>query len=247
MAVKIDKKIVGFSVSTKDKGNTEEADSRTQEGNNVVLMHEDFERPETLQGSTIKLKNPTIDHALYVTVNHIVLNEGTEHETVRPFEVFINTKDPNSQPWIVALTRMISATWRKGGDFMFVVDELKAVADPKGGFFLPGGVFVQSAVAHIGLALEQHLEYIGATHPEDLSPEVRALVEAKRKEYLDKLAAPAQTAPKGRGKTKAKAEETEATGDAVPGASMCGKCNNNAVVVMDGCSTCLSCGDGNCG
>jgi aspartate aminotransferase len=87
-----------------------------------------------LIGSTYKIKTPVSDHAMYVTINDIVLNEGTEHEQRRPFEVFINSKNLDHYQWIVALTRIISAVFRKGGDVAFLVEELKAVFDPRGGY-----------------------------------------------------------------------------------------------------------------
>lgn len=225
MTVRIEQKIKGFSVVKKDAEGAVPAPAVEAESN-VVQMHEAFERPESLRGSTIKLKSATLDHALYLTVNHIVLNEGTPHEMIRPFEVFINTKDPNSQPWIVALTRMISAAWRKGGDFAFVIDELKAVHDPRGGCFLPGGVYVPSTVAHIGLAIEQHLEAIGAMKRAELSPEVKAMIEAKKEQI---------------------AQSATSEGTAVPGAAQCPKCSDMSLVIMDGCSTCLACGYSKCG
>src|SRR6202162_2954557 len=99
----------------------------------VIRMHERLERPEVLVGSTYKIKTPISDHAMYVTINDIVLNEGTEYEQRRPFEVFINSKKLDHFQCIVALTRVISAVFRKGGDTTFLVEELKAVFDPKGG------------------------------------------------------------------------------------------------------------------
>ena len=99
----------------------------------VVRMTEEVQRPEMLVGSTYKIKTPVSDHAMYVTINDIVLNEGTPYEQRRPFEVFINSKNLDHFQWIVALTRIISAVFRKGGDVTFLVDELKAVFDPRGG------------------------------------------------------------------------------------------------------------------
>jgi len=111
-------------------------------------MHEKVERPEVLVGSTYKIKTPISDHAMYVTINDIVLNEGTEYEQRRPFEVFINSKNLDHFQWIVALTRIISAVFRKGGDVTFLVDELKAVFDPRGGYWQPGGKFMPSIIAY---------------------------------------------------------------------------------------------------
>src|SRR5256714_601960 len=113
----------------------------------VIRMHERLERPEVLIGSTYKIKTPISDHAMYVTINDIVLNEGTEYEQRRPFEVFINSKNLDHFQWIVALTRIISAVFRKGGDVTFLVDELKAVFDPRGGYWQPGGEFMPPIIA----------------------------------------------------------------------------------------------------
>ncbi len=98
---------------------------------------------------------------MYVTINDIVLNEGTPHEQRRPFEVFINSKNLDHFQWIVALTRVISAVFRKGGDTTFLVDELKAVFDPRGGYWQPGGKFMPSTIAELGYVIERHLQSIG--------------------------------------------------------------------------------------
>jgi len=114
MATKIKDKIVGFDV-VQDKANTDDVQipeaqaSGTGGETNVVQMHERVERPEMLLGSTYKISTPLSEHALYVTVNDIVLNPGTEHELRRPFEMFINSKNMDHFQWIVALTRIISA------------------------------------------------------------------------------------------------------------------------------------------
>ena len=133
---KIDQKIVGYAVKQPDADSKkpakpdfvrEEAEDGRAE---VIRMHEKLERPEMLVGSTYKVKTPISDHAMYVTINDIILNEGTEYEKRRPFEIFINSKNLDHYQWIVALTRIISAVFRKGGDVTFLVDELKAVFDP---------------------------------------------------------------------------------------------------------------------
>ena len=129
MAIKIDQKIIAYEVK---KDEIKPAES------NVVHMHEKLERPETLIGSTYKIKTPLTEHALYVTINDIVLNQGTEHEKRRPFEIFINSKSMDHFQWIVALTRIISAVFRKGGDATFLVEELRSVFDPRGGYFKKG-------------------------------------------------------------------------------------------------------------
>src|ERR1700677_3774739 len=131
--IKIDKKIAKYRVQkpeAKPADTPATAKEPVKAQDNVIWMHEKLERPEVLIGSTYKIKTPVSDHAMYVTINDIVLNEGTPHEQRRPFEVFINSKNLDHFQWIVALTRVISAVLRKGGDTTFLVDELKAVFDP---------------------------------------------------------------------------------------------------------------------
>ena len=134
-----------------DEETFRDKDGRTAK---VIRMHEKLERPEMLIGSTYKIKTPISDHAMYVTINDIVLNEGTRYEQRRPFEIFINSKNLDHFQWIVALTRIISAVFRKGGDVTFLVDELKAVFDPRGGYWQPGGKFMPSIIAELGHVIE---------------------------------------------------------------------------------------------
>src|SRR5690349_24508072 len=146
-------------------------------------MHEQLERPDTLIGSTYKVKTPISDHAMYVTINDIVLNEGTEYEQRRPFEIFINSKNLDHFQWIVALTRIISAVFRKGGDVTFLVDELKAVFDPRGGYWQPGGKFMPSIIAELGYVIEKHLQTIGLMRKRELDVHQQKLVDQKRAEF----------------------------------------------------------------
>jgi len=187
-----------------------------------------------LVGSTYKIKTPLSEHSLYVTINDIILNPGTEHELRRPFEIFINSKNMDHFQWIVALTRIISAVFRKGGDVTFLVDELRSVFDPRGGYFKRGGKFMPSLVAEIGDAIESHLRLIGMLKDEGLDEHQQKLVEAKRKELA--------------GKNKPAAEATPtAESDFPESAQLCIKCNTKAMIKMDGCMTCLNCGDSKCG
>ena len=135
--IKIQDKIVGYSVSQETEEKGSQCRQRRSGDDNVIRMHEKLERPEKLVGSTYKVKTPVSDHAMYVTINDIVLNEGTKHEQRRPFEIFINSKSLDHYQWIVALTRVMSAVFRKGGDVTFIVDELQAVFDPRGGYWQP--------------------------------------------------------------------------------------------------------------
>lgn len=202
-ANKIDKKIVAFKVKAELEPE-------------AVEMNESIKRPEVLNGSTYKIQ-PAEGEALYVTINDYVL------DTKRvPYEMFIKSKDTSHLQWADALTLVISATFRKGGDVGFLAKELQQVFDPKGGYFVKGEGFVPSIVAHIGLVLGKHL---GTKEPEV---------------DVDYLA-------------KKKAEFVAANGDhenegGFPsGATDCGKCHQKAVVLMDGCATCLNCADSKCG
>ena len=170
---------------------------------------------------------------MYITINDIILNEGTEHEARRPFEVFINSKNMDNFQWVVALTRLISAVFRKGGDTTFMVEELKAVFDPKGGYFKPGGVFMPSIVAEIGHAIERHMQMIGMIKADNLDDHQKEFL-AKKKAEIEA----AQGAVDG---------ESSEAGDFPANATVCNKCSTKAVVLMDGCMTCLSCGDSKCG
>jgi hypothetical protein len=240
-AHKIDRKIVNYRVvkpGDKERAEAEAkvaaaarelaADARKP---NVIWMHEKLERPEELIGSTYKIKTPVSDHAMYVTINDIVLNEGTEHEQQRPFEIFVNSKNLDHYQWIVALTRIISAVFRKGGDVTFLVEELKAVFDPRGGYWQAGGKFMPSIIAELGYVIEKHLQKIGLLRSPEMDEHRKALIDQKRKEYE------AQQAQ----------QDAFAKSHYPQGAQLCSKCSTAAVVMMDGCMTCLNCGDSKCG
>jgi hypothetical protein len=222
----------------------------------VIQMHERVERPDVLVGSTYKIKSPLFEHALYVTINDIVLNQGTPHESRRPFEIFINSKNMDHFQWIVALTRIMSAVFRKGGDCTFLVEEMRAVFDPRGGYFKSGGVYMPSIVAEIGAVVEDHLKTIGLIHDPELSDAQRALINEKRAAYdaeqakkkTPELSAAKASAAAGTAPAAATAVKAEATVEGgIPGASVCPKCSAMALVVMDGCQTCLNCGYSKCG
>jgi hypothetical protein len=265
MAVKIDKKIKGYAVVTpEDKARdaaakvaaVPRAEIEAQlPMADVIQMHEKIERPEVLIGSTYKIKSPLVEHAMYVTINDIVLNAGSEHEQRRPFEIFINSKSMDHFQWIVALTRIMSAVFRKGGDVTFLVEEMKAVFDPKGGYFKAGGVYMPSLVAELGSIVEDHLKSIGMLHDPDMSPERRALIAEKRAAYEQRQGSkknPDVSAAVALRSTENESHEEsiEVTGDGAsfpPSAAMCHKCSTKAVVIMDGCATCLNCGYSKCG
>ncbi len=233
MNTKIEKTIVGYRVAKaeEDKPAEKPAPTIVEESGNVVRMHEKLERPERLIGATYKIKPPVAEHAMYVTINDIILNEGTPHEKRRPFEVFINTKDLDHYQWIVALTRVMSAVFRKGGDVAFLVEELKAVFDPRGGYWRPGGKFMPSLIAELGEVIERHLVSIGLMNMPGLDEHQQRLVEEKRAEF----------------EAQSRQQDAFAEKPFPDGAQLCGKCNTTAVVMMDGCMTCLNCGDSKCG
>ena len=244
--MKITKKIVSYKVAQSADANSEaqtesnivtKADSPRAD---VIQMHEKLERPNKLVGSTYKLKTPdhVSEHAMYITINDIVLNEGTENELRRPFEVFINSKNLEHYQWIVALTLIMSAVFRKGGDITFLVDELRSVFDPRGGYWNKGK-YMPSIIAEIGEVIEHHLIDIGMLKSNDPDPEQAKLIEAKKAELREKHADAAAS--------DAASHPASADEPWMDSATLCAKCKNKAVVLMDGCQTCLDCGDSKCG
>ena len=233
--IKIDKKIVGYAVEKPSEEKAEAKREFPREGGGdraeVIRMPEKLERPEMLVGSTYKVKTPVSDHAMYVTINDIILNEGTEHEKRRPFEIFINSKNLDHYQWIVALTRIISAVFRKGGDVAFLVDELKAVFDPRGGYWQPGGKFMPSIIAELGYIVEKHLIAIGLMQTPELDEGQKQMIAEKRAEFEESQ----------------KQQDAFSRPEYPEGAQLCAKCSTAAVIMMDGCMTCLACGDSKCG
>ncbi|EKB25123.1 hypothetical protein [Aeromonas veronii] len=227
MVKKIDKKIVAYKVRTKDEP---QEDLSAQD--DVVHMHETVLRPERLMGTTYKLKTPehVSEHSLFITINDIILNEGTVHETRRPFEIFINSKSLEHYQWIVALTRIISAVFRKGGDVTFLVEELRSVFDPKGGYWNKGK-YVPSLIAEIGNVIESHLTEIGMLKAPGLDEHQQAFLAEKQAEL----------------KAAQEVEEQQAGSGFPANAALCYKCHTKALVLKDGCMTCLNCGDSKCG
>jgi len=246
-AIKIDKKISKYRVQkAEDKAAAEAAataavvklepavemtkDSHGH-ASKVVRMTEEVQRPEFLIGATYKIKTPVSDHAMYVTINDIILNEDTPYEQRRPFEIFINSKNLDHFQWIVALTRIISAVFRKGGDVTFLVDELKAVFDPRGGYWQAGGKFMPSIIAELGYVIEKHLQMIGLLKKVELDEHAQKLIAEKKAEFEERT----------------KQTDAFAKSHFPEGAQLCGKCSTAAVVMMDGCMTCLNCADSKCG
>jgi len=223
MSIKIDSKITAYEV-VKNEPKTAES--------NVVHMHEKLERPEVLLGSTYKIKTPLTEHALYVTINDLVLNPGTQHEKRRPFEIFINSKSMDHFQWVVALTRVISAVFRKGGDVTFLVEELRSVFDPRGGYFKKGR-YTPSIVAELGDVIESHLKMIGMLR--DVEPD------AHQQKFL------AEKRAQHDARTSDKTASNDEHGGFPADARLCMKCSTKSVIKMDGCMTCLNCGDSKCG
>jgi len=239
MAIKIEKKIVGYNVlSEDDKAKSAEAATaaaQPQKTADVVQLGEPLSRPDKLVGNTYKIKTPVTEHALYITINDVVMNEGTPQEHRRPFEIFINSKNMDHFQWIVALTRVMSAVFRKGGDVTFLVEELHSVFDPSGGYFKKGGKYIPSLVAEIGEVVEQHLQEIGMLKKSEPDQHQKKLIEEKRAEYLAKQSDDSSSAG-------------ELTAEGFPkGAQLCNKCQTKAAIIMDGCLTCLNCGESKCG
>ena len=229
MNKRIEKKIVGYKVVSEEQEAPKAEAMETPTESNIIQMHEKVSRPEALAGSTYKIKTPMSDHAMYLTINDIILNEGTDHELRRPFEIFLNSKNMDQYQWISALTRVISAVFRKGGDCTFLVEELKAIFDPQGGYFKSGGRFMPSLVAEIGWAIEDHLQKIGMMSKIEIPEHQQKIMDEKRAEF-----------------DQANSTQEEAS-DFPPNAELCKKCSHKAVILMDGCMTCLNCGDSKCG
>ncbi len=188
------------------------------EAGGVVYMTQPLSRPEALPGQTYKLRWPDSEHALYITLNDIV-QDGRR----RPFEVFINSKNMEHYAWTVALTRMISAVFRRGGDVSFVVEEMKAVFDPRGGAWMDGR-YVPSLLAAIGDVIERHMVEIGFLPRERTDRGLAAKV----------VNLPA-AGPAG------------SLGQALPRRAQCPKCGEAALIRSEGCDQCTSCDYSKCG
>jgi ribonucleoside-diphosphate reductase alpha chain len=181
----------------------------------VVYMTQPLSRPEELPGKTYKIRWPENEHALYITINDIV-QDGRR----RPFEIFINSKNMEHYAWTVGLTRMISAVFRRGGDVSFVVEELKAVFDPRGGAWMEGR-YVPSLLAAIGDVIERHMVDIG------FMPAKRSSTPELTERKVVNLAAPEEGA-------RARLAQ-------------CPKCGEAALIRVEGCDQCTSCDYSKCG
>ena len=180
----------------------------------VVYMSEPLARPKDLEGRTYKVKWPDSEHALYITINDILL-----HDQRRPFEIFVNSKNMEHFAWTVGLTRMISAVFRRGGDVSFVVDELKAVFDPRGGAWM-GGKYIPSILAAIGNTIETHMIEIGFLS--------RAVLDPQSPE------------------TKKSTSTQQSSPTSLRLTTFCPSCGENDLHMIEGCMTCSSCGHSKC-
>ncbi|MDG1457776.1 MAG: adenosylcobalamin-dependent ribonucleoside-diphosphate reductase [Pseudoprimorskyibacter sp.] len=202
-----------LAVSETSDKTPSEAPAMTNDGAEVVYMSEPLDRPQALEGQTYKLRWPDSEHAIYLTINDILV--GGQR---RPFEVFINSKNMEHYAWTVALTRMISAVFRRGGDVSFVVEELKAVFDPRGGAWVKGK-YIPSILAAIGGVIEQHMIVTGFLEGEGLG------LKEDPKAKVMSMQAKHSTAPRG---------------------AACPSCGQFGLRMVEGCMTCPSCGYSKC-
>lgn len=202
---KITKKIVGWKVtSTED-----------EQGKKIEIREaETLDRPQVVEGRTYKISPAVTDSAMYVTINDIIMDDGTR----RPVEMFINTKHVSHQQWITALTRMVSAIFRKPGPYLFIADELRQIYDPQGGYF-EAGKMMPSVVAHVADVLNEHFIWIGAKEAPALTPIQKEILTEKKAEAVSRGIQ----------------------------AQVCMKCHEESVIMLDGCLTCTACGDSKCG
>ncbi len=217
-------------------------DPAARQTRGVVYMTKPLERDAALEGVTYKIKWPASPHALYVTINDIV-RDGRR----RPFEIFINNLEHYA--WTVALTRMISAVFRRGGDVTFVAEELKAVFDPEGGRWMAGR-YVPSLLAAIGDVIEEHMIRIGFLVPEDANVTSPPEGEARAAQISVETSVAALNAP-GRGDVGGagahgaiKPEEPTVLD---PGARICPRCGSRGLRRIEGCWTCATCQYSRCG
>ena len=202
-----------LTVSEASDKTPSEAPEQAQ-GGEVIYLSEPLERPAALEGHTYKVKWPGSEHALYITINDVVISGHR-----RPFEVFINSKNMEHFAWTVALTRMISAVFRRGGDISFVVEELKAVFDPRGGAWMEGR-YIPSILAAIGGVIERHLIAIGFIEGEGLG------LKSDPRADLGAEMMVVGGAPRGKA---------------------CPSCGSYALQMKEGCMTCNDCGHSKCG
>ena len=217
MAHKIDKKITNWSI----KKEPDQIQPEPLKPKEYDIMGEHIKRAEKLNGSTIKIKSPNTESAVFVTINHIVLNQGTEFEKIYPYEVFIQSKDNDHMQWVNVLARAISALLREGKDISFFITEMKETHSPRSGY-MKKGKFIPSLVADIGYTLEEHFFELGYLKKEDNVNIAKEIL-----------------AQKG-------IVVSETKGDYPSHAQECKECGEKAAIMMDGCVVCLACGSSKC-
>lgn len=219
---KIDSKITAFRVVTPEE---------SKPANHAIIQPVPTvkKRPQVLNGSTYKISSPLADQSLYVTINDIEVETATGTSR-QPFEIFINSKDMGSFQWITALTRMISANFRKGGDVTFIIEELESIIDPaSGGYIARGGLHIGSLVAEIGGVIRTHFETIGLIKTKELDQDEVQYLQEKKESYL------------------AKTEDRVDNNGFPDSAVVCPSCRHKSMISMDNCMTCLNCGNSKCG
>ena len=201
---KITQQIVGWTVRTTedDAGNT-----------HTIREAETLERPRITEGRTYKICPAVTDSAMYITINDLILEDGSH----RPVEMFISSKHVPHQQWITALTRMVSAIFRKPGPYTFVAEELEQIYDPQGGYFSDQKM-MPSVVAHVAAVLREHFVKIGALEAPQLSEVAQVVIAEKKEQGISRGITP----------------------------TVCGKCHEKSVLMLDGCLTCTTCGDSKC-
>ncbi len=197
----------------------------------VTHLYQPLDRPEELKGATYKVRWPESDHAIYITMSDILDDSGR----TRPFEIFINSKNMEHYSWTVALTRMISAVFRRGGDVSFVVEELKAVFDPRGGHWM-GGRYVPSLLAAIGEVIEKHMISIGflkspGNHNNE-QPQAQVMV---------------MGAASGGGSSNDGNPSGSGSDKPTQRLRQCPKCGQPSLIKQEGCDNCISCDYSKCG
>ena len=218
--ININQKIVGFKVVDQNFENPPVKE--------VKPTVKEMKRPDTLNGTTYKLKSPLAKSAMYVTINDIVNEDGSR----QPFEIFIYSKDSTHYEWITALTRMISACFRRGGDLSFILEELECIITPGStGYIAKGGRQIPSLVAEISLfAIRKHFMSLGLIENPEHDEFTKEYLAGKKQEYV------------------AKTGDKDDSHTGYPrNAIVCPKCSVKAMIPMDNCMTCLACGDSKCG
>ncbi len=251
--IEISKKITGVSVLSKDVNKENNPAAAIEKECPRVELIQETTRPNQLDSRTYKIKPSSgYEHAYYVSISNVVLNEGTALKEVRPYEIFINTKDKINVQWVHALTFMMSAIFRKGGEYMFLLDELREVSSPNSGWFgqhTRGGNprYIESMVSAIADTIAFHVEQtcgVGIKEIE-LSAEAKTIIAEKKAEYLKHHASSKSPTNEA---TEVTLPEMDSDDAGMPNAQDCPKCKvRNAVIKLDGCLTCVSCGDSKCG